>query len=105
MSFSNLTVDSSTLDQMCTTYIGCLIPFMQLCTLLCHYCAQVRQYVQMVTSGLLVEQAILKVVLRFATAMLGALCVMTLGEQLMQVWPVDNLDLVDQVSSLLCTTR
>ena len=45
------------------------------------------------------EQAILKVVWRFAAAMHGALCVMTLGEQLMQVWPVDNLDLVDQVSS------
>ena len=49
------------------------------------------------------EQAILKVVWRFVTAMLGAPCVMTSGEQLMQVWPVDNLDLVDQVSSLLCT--
>ena len=96
-SFSTLPVDSSTLDQMCTTYIGCLIPlsFMQLCTLICH---QVHQYVQMVTSGLLVEQAILKVVWRFATAMPGALCVMTSGEYQMPMWPVDNWASADLVS-------
>jgi len=31
--------------------------------------------------------------------LLGALCVMTVGEQLMQMWHVDNLDLVDQVNT------
>ena len=56
----------------------------------------------MVTSGLLVEQAILKAVLRFVTTMHGALCVMTFGEHLMQMWPVDNLDFDDQVSTNLC---
>jgi len=55
----------------------------------------------METSGLLVERATLKVVWRFVTAILGALCVMTFGEQLMQMWHVDNLDLVDQVSTLV----
>ena len=54
----------------------------------------------METSDLLVEQAILKVVWRFVTTILGALCVMMSGKQLMQMWPVDNLDLVNQVSSL-----
>jgi len=54
----------------------------------------------METSGLLVEQATLKVVWRFVTMLLGAQCVMTFGEQLMQMWHVDNLDLVDQVSTL-----
>ena len=54
----------------------------------------------METSGLLVEQATLKVVWRFVTAILGALCVMTVGVQLMQMWHVDNLDLGDQVSTL-----
>jgi len=54
----------------------------------------------METSGLLVEQATLKVVWRFVTALLGAQCVMTLGMQLMQMWHVDNLDLGDQVSTL-----
>ena len=54
----------------------------------------------METSGLLVEQAILKVVWRFVTTILGAQCVMTIGTQLMQMWPVDNLDLVNQVSAL-----
>ena len=34
------------------------------------------------------------------TAILGALCVMTIGMQLMQMWHVDNLDLGDQVSTL-----
>ena len=57
--------------------------------------------VQMVTSGLLVEQAILKVVWRFVTAMPGALCVMTFGEHRMLMWPVDNLDFVDQVSTYI----
>ena len=57
------------------------------------------QSVQLETSGLLEGQTVLRVEWRFATAMHGALCVMTFGEQLMQVWPVDNLDLVDQVSS------
>ena len=56
----------------------------------------------MVTSGLLVEQAILKAVWRFVTTMHGALCVMTFGEHLMQMWPVDNLDFDDQVSTNLC---
>ena len=32
--------------------------------------------------------------------LLGALCVITGGEQLMQTWHVDNLDLVDQVNIL-----
>ena len=54
----------------------------------------------METSGLLVERATLKVVWRFVTAILGALCVITIGMQLMQMWHVDNLDLVDQVSTL-----
>ena len=54
----------------------------------------------METSGLLVEQATLKVVWRFVTMLLGVLCVMTIGEQLMQTWHVDNLDLVDRVSTL-----
>ena len=57
----------------------------------------------METSGLLVEQATLKVVWRFVTVLLGALCVMTVGEQLMQMWHVDNLDLVDQVNTLNLT--
>jgi len=56
----------------------------------------------MVTSGLLVGQAILKAVWRFVTTMVGALCVMTFGEYLMQMWPVDNLDFDDQVSTNLC---
>ena len=51
-------------------------------------------------SGLLVGQTALKVVWRFVTAILGALCVITIGEQLMQTWHVDNLDLVNQVSTL-----
>jgi len=59
----------------------------------------------MVTSGLLVERAILKAVWRFVTTMLGALCVMTFGEHLMQMWPVDNLDFDDQVSTNLCIGR
>ena len=46
------------------------------------------------------ERATLKVVWRFVTAILGALCVMTVGVQLMQMWHVDNLDLGDQVSTL-----
>jgi len=46
----------------------------------------------METSGLLVEQATLKVVWRFVTLLLGALCVTAGGEQLMQTWHVDNLD-------------
>ena len=54
----------------------------------------------METSGLLVEQATLKVVWRFVTAILGALCVTMVGKQLLQMWHVDNLDLVDQVSTL-----
>ena len=54
----------------------------------------------METSGLLVEQATLKVVWRFVTTILGAQCVMTVGIQLMQMWHVDNLDLLDQVSIL-----
>ena len=49
---------------------------------------------------MLVEQATLKVVWRFVTMLLGALCVITIGEQLMQMWHVDNLDLGDQVSTL-----
>jgi len=57
----------------------------------------------METSGLLVERATLKVVLRFVTMILGAQCVMTIGEQLMQSWYVDNLDLVDQVNTLNVT--
>jgi len=57
----------------------------------------------METSGLLVEQATLKVVWRFVTMILGAQCVMTIGEQLMQTWYVDNLDLVDQVNTLNVT--
>jgi len=70
-------------------------------TLLCHLCTQMCQYpAQMETSGLLVEQAILKDVWRFVTTILGAQCVMTIGTQLMQMWPVDNLDLVNQVSAL-----
>ena len=73
----------------------------QLHTLLCHLCTQMCQYpAQMETSGLLVEQVILKVVWRFVTTILGAQCVMTIGTQLMQMWPVDNLDLVNQVSDL-----
>ena len=70
----------------------------QLHTLLCNFCTQYPA--QMETSGLLVEQAILKVVWRFVTAILGAQCVMTVGTPLMQMWPVDNLDLVNQVSDL-----
>ena len=35
--------------------------------------------------------------------LLGALCVITIGEQLMQTWHVDNLDLVDQVNILNLT--
>ena len=54
----------------------------------------------METLGLLVVQATLKVVWRFVTAMLGALCVRSFGMQLMQMWHVDNLDLLDQVSTL-----
>ena len=54
----------------------------------------------METSGLLVEQATLKVVWRFVTMLLGAQCVVTFGMQLMQMWRVDNLDLVDQVNIL-----
>ena len=46
------------------------------------------------------ERATLKVGWRFVTAILGALCVMTIGMQLMQMWHVDNLDLGDQVSTL-----
>ena len=34
------------------------------------------------------------------TAILGALCVMTIGMQVMQMLHVDNLDLGDQVSTL-----
>ena len=52
---------------------------------------------------MLVEQATLKVVWRFVTMLLGALCVITIGEQLMQTWHVDNLDLVDQVNILNLT--
>jgi len=44
------------------------------------------------------DQATLKVVWRFVTMLLGAQCVVTIGEQLMQTWRVDNLDLVDQVN-------
>ena len=55
--------------------------------------------VEMETSDLLMEQATLKVVCRFVTTLLGALCV-DCGEQLMQMWHVDNLVLVDQVSFL-----
>jgi len=54
----------------------------------------------MVTSGLLEERAILKAVWRFVTTMHGALCVMTFGEHLMQMWPVGNLDFDDQVQLL-----
>ena len=54
----------------------------------------------METLDLLVVRATLKVVWRFVTAILGALCVMTIGMQLMQMWHVDNLDLGDQVSTL-----
>ena len=73
----------------------------ELHTLLFHLCTQMCQYpAQMETSGLLVEQAILKVVWRFVTTILGAQCVMTVGTQLMQMWPVDNLDLVNQVRAL-----
>jgi len=35
--------------------------------------------------------------------LLGALYVMNIGEQLMQTWHVDNLDLVDQVNTLNLT--
>ena len=35
--------------------------------------------------------------------LLGALCVIACGEQLMQTWHVDNLDLVDQVNILNLT--
>ena len=54
----------------------------------------------METSGLLVEQTTLKVVWRFVTTILGALCVEMVGNQLTQMWHVDNLDLEDQVSTL-----
>ena len=57
----------------------------------------------METSGLLVEQATLKDVWRFVSMLLGALCVISIGEQLMQMWHVDNLDLVDQVNTLNLT--
>ena len=50
------------------------------------------------------ERATLKVVWRFVTLLLGALCVISCGEQLMQMWHVDNLDLVDQVNTLNLTT-
>jgi len=53
---------------------------------------------------LLVEQTTLKVVWRFVTTILGALCVIAFGVQLMQMWLVDNLDLVDQVITLNLTT-
>jgi len=52
---------------------------------------------------LLVERATLKDVWRFVTMLLGALYVMNIGEQLMQTWHVDNLDLVDQVNTLNLT--
>jgi len=46
------------------------------------------------------DRATLKVVWRFVAMLLGALCVTTVGKQLMQMWCVDNLDLVDQVNTL-----
>ena len=57
----------------------------------------------METLGLLVEQATLKDVWRFVSMLLGALCVISIGVQLMQMWHVDNLDLVDQVNILNLT--
>ena len=49
------------------------------------------------------DRATLKVVWRFVTMLLGARCLITGGEQLMQMWHVDNLDLVDQVNTLNLT--
>ena len=89
------------LDICYSIYLIHCLPLSELYTLLCHLCMQMcHQPAQMETSGLLVEQATLKVVWRFVTLLLGALCVITGGEQLMQMWHVDNLDLVDQVNIL-----
>ena len=55
------------------------------------------QLVQMETSGLLVGQTVLRVGWRSAVATNGAPCVMTLGEFLTLMWPVDSLDSLQQV--------
>ena len=49
------------------------------------------------TSGFEVVQTVSKVEWKSATAMHGALCVMTLGAHLMQELYADNLDLLQQV--------
>jgi len=55
------------------------------------------QVVSKVISGFVVDQTLVKVELRYATTMYGAQCVMTSGELLMLMWPVDSLDLLQQV--------
>ena len=52
----------------------------------------------MVTSDLLVGQAILKVGWRSATTTHGAQYAMTHGELLMLMWPVDSLDSLQLVT-------
>ena len=55
----------------------------------------------METSGFEVVQTVMKVEWKSATIMHGVLCVMTCGGLLMLMWPADNLDFHQQVSSQL----
>ena len=51
----------------------------------------------MVTSGLLVGQMALRVVLKCATMQHGVQCVMTSGTTMMLLWSVDSWDSPQQV--------
>jgi len=53
--------------------------------------------VSKVTSDFVMDQTLVRVELRYATTMYGVPCVMTSGERLMLMWPVDSLDLLQQV--------
>jgi len=56
--------------------------------------------VQLETSGLLEGQMLLRVEWKSVTMPSGAQCVMTSGELLMLVWPVNSLDSLQQVTKL-----
>ena len=78
---------------ICTSfgkYVGCMRPFIYASALLFHLCMQICWSVQLQTSGLLVGQTLLRVEWKSATTTHGAQYVMTLGELLMLMWPVDS---------------